>query len=254
MGIDILTLAAARAGKGGGSASKYKKPDWGADTAIVDFLPETTFEASEDMGGMAPITNPLPYTLVGGNTYEVIYNGTRYSCVCFDEDNGAGGGALYLGNAAATGIEAPASDEPFVFASFYGSALDDMGVPGIAMPLDGSTSFTLSIKGESGEIHKIPNEYTDFAPLNVTATVDGTTIKLSVTYKEIIEAIEIGKSVYVNGSGHVYTLASVDNNNNEIMFTSFIYITNSLHIYYLKVYVDNTVKSGLLPVDINPND
>lgn len=52
MSIDILTLAAARAGKGGGSASKYKQPEWGAETGIVDILPETAISVGETMEGV----------------------------------------------------------------------------------------------------------------------------------------------------------------------------------------------------------
>ena len=234
-------------GSGGGSTSKYKQPEWGAETAIVDILPETTFEATEDMDGMAPVMESLPYTLVGGNTYEVIYNGTSYSCVCLDEDNGNDGGTLCLGNAAATGIEAPVSDEPFVFVMFYGSALDDMGVPGIAMPLDGSVTFTLSIKGESGEIHKIPAEYAEqvpYAPLIVTfpGLSDGDRMP-HPGYLEIKKAIDSGRNVYMDYGD--FRLRFAGYNLESIIFEHITYQSDALNV--LRITVDNgTVPNFLI--------
>lgn len=186
--------------------SQYQQPDWGVDTTtIVDILPETTFEASEDTGGMAPITNPLLYDLVGGNTYEVRYNGSSYSCVCFNFSDGReGSGQLYLGNAAAAGNEdAPATDEPFVVAIFYGTSLEENGVPGMVIPLDGSATFTLSIRGASNEMHAIPAKYVEHAPvaplLVTVVRLSASDLSVSIldtTFSDIAKAINSGRIVY----------------------------------------------------------
>lgn len=182
--------------------SKYTQPEWGEDKTIVDIMPETTFEASEDMGGMAPITNSLLYTLVGGAAYEVIYNGISYNCICYDFNDGReGSGQLILGNAQAAIEDAPATDDPFLVAIFYGASLEESGVPGMAVPLDGSTSFTLSIKGASNEVRAIPAKYVEHAPvapLIVTPNfLNSTTGSSSHTFDAIYNAIISGRKVFV---------------------------------------------------------
>ena len=80
MGIDILTLAAARAGKGsGGSASKYKQPDWGVESTEV--LKEQHLLPEQANGMGFGIYEPLSNDLVVGEKYIVMWNDTEYTCI-----------------------------------------------------------------------------------------------------------------------------------------------------------------------------
>ena len=251
MAIDILTLAAAKAtaGGGGGSTSKYNQPDWGADMAIVDILPEATYEPTEDAGGIAVIMSALPYSLVDGNTYEVNYNGTSYNCNCRFAETGYKSGTFILGNGKAAGYEDfPSTDEPFVIGIYDDVTAAESGFYGMIAPLDGSSTFTVSIKGVSGEIHKIPNDYTDMTPLIGRVTQEDTTLKLDVSYEDIINAIEAGKNVYLRFGIETYTLASYGI---EVVFTYVIGISPTyLDVKYLQVKQNNDLDSGTTKISV----
>lgn len=188
MGIDILTLAAARAGKGGGSASKYKQPDWGAETAIVDLLPETELTVMEEVGAALLMQE---VTLTEGNVYTVNFNGTEYDCTAVHGDNMSG---VALGNVGAMLEGMPVTDDPFIFMAISEEDRENFaGACAMVVPLDGSTTFTLSIKGEKAEIHTIPAEYIQkVEPLYVQANGSTST----VSCKKIVECIKAGIPVF----------------------------------------------------------
>lgn len=199
----------------GGGGGKYKQPEWGASTEIVDILPETTFEVSEETGGMAPIMEPLPCLLAEGETYEVDYNGASYSCVCRVR-SGDTTTEYNLGNTNAIGDEsAPATDEPFAIAFADETTAAEMGYYGVVVPLDGSTTITLSIKGPSGEIKTIPQKYVEPAPVpplrisivgqDVQAD-DNLMYTLNVDVTDIRKAIVSGRMVYFDQNGRLFGL------------------------------------------------
>ena len=198
MGIDILTLAAARAGKGsGGSASKYKQPDWGAETAIVDILPEAEYTATAETEGAAPVMQLVP--LVAEQVYTVTYNGVEYNCTAMPIEEDGVVTSFALGNMAIEGGED--TGEPFlcVFAA-RDEAASEMGLYGIILPLDGSTTFTLSIKGAGEIIHPIPAEYTENESV-LRVNLGYNYSSADKTYDEIMAAINAGKFVYARMQG-----------------------------------------------------
>lgn len=233
MGIDILTLAAAMAGKGGGSASKYKQPEWGADTAIVDILPETELTILEEVGAAMVMQE---VTLTEGNVYTVKFNGTEYACTAISNSSTG----LLLGNAGAIDETFPVTSEPFIFMAIPEEQREQyMGAYAIVVPLDGSTSFTLSIKNTTGEIHKIPAEYTELSPLIVNLIVEGTTGKMDVAFADIMKAIRAGKNVYVNNGTFMYPLNYI--RDDEITFGGFYHDDTDTRVRFYRLLADETL-------------
>lgn len=207
MGIDILTFAAARAGKGGGgSASKYKQPEWGADTTIVDILPETELTILEEVGASL-IMQEVPLT--AGNVYTVNFNGTEYACATISN----GSENLLLGNAGAIDETFPVTDEPFIFMTIPEEQRDQyMGACAVAVPLDGSETFTFAIKGDGTAYKRIPSEYIgtydqpkwgeekDAVVLPETE-VASTQFDITTQF-----TLEIGKTYYVYWNGTKYSV------------------------------------------------
>ena len=113
----------------------------------VEILPETALQGADDDGDgvndMFVLTQPVNDPLVTGEMYTVIYNGAAYDCVA-TEMNGEHG----LGN---IGLITGTGDtgEPFVFSTVNDADSNEAGVYGMAMPLDGAASVTLSITKEA---------------------------------------------------------------------------------------------------------
>lgn len=202
--------------------SQYKQPEWGAETAIVDILPETELTILEEVGAAMVMQE---VTLTEGNVYTVKFNGTEYACTAISN----GSENLLLGNAGAVDETFPVTDEPFIFMTIPEEQRDQyMGACAIAMPLDGSTSFTLSIRGESGEIHKIPAEYAEHAPvepliITVTEMHSGVNsgYKIDRTWNEIEQAIVSGRMVYFSYAREMYSIANFEPDNKRVWFFRF---------------------------------
>lgn len=94
------------------------------------------------------------FPLVEGAEYTVHWNGTPYKCTCIPMAMGSYTG-LGLGNIGAlTG--GTNTGEPFCLGVFD---QEDAPVPAAAMPLDGSTSLTISITGMTENIKPVPQKY-----------------------------------------------------------------------------------------------
>lgn len=234
MGIDILTLAAARAGKGsGGGGSKYKQPEWGAETAIVDILPETAISVGETMEG---VIEPRFY-VVEGKKYTVNYNGIDYVCNARTVD-----GILALGNVEFL-VDAGDTGEPFVISPFNDEEASEYGAGGVIYSIDGSTSVTLSINGEVEVIHAIPTKYIGNT-MRVTVSHDKTADK---TYEEIETAIENGVIVQVffdavgNLSENGYTVYTLS----QFIKGAGIFFYNGGFRQILTIASDGTINVGM---------
>ena len=221
-------------GGSGGSASKYKQPEWGADTAIVDILPEETHNAAQVEGGMAMFTLPsINYALAGGKVYEVKYNGTSYNCPCHVQSGGENGDMYCLGNVGLLGYDGvEMTEEPFVIILSYVEGV----FTGQMIALDGSETVTLSIKGESGEIHKIPADYVLLEPMIVTITPVSGAILTNYTFDEIIKAINNGRSVFVKNDN--YLLSFTNMQTGSLWFTGVNeYTADYFTVIMIEIYV-----------------
>lgn len=208
----------------GAAGGKYKQPEWGAETAIVDILPETELTILEEVGAAMVMQE---VTLTEGNVYTVNYNGTEYACTTISN----GDANLLLGNAGAIDETFPVTDEPFIFMTIPKEQRDQyMGAYAIAMPLDGTTSFTLFIRGEVETVYKIPSKYVDdHAPIILEYGTDG---KVPMTSGEIITAIKAGRQVYLDHliDSAFYTFDSInDHGTPKFRYTALD------HVYYATV-------------------
>lgn len=165
--------------------SKYKQPEWGAEEVVL--LPETelAFAMNDDLGMDCAFVE-LSQALAADTSYTINFNGVVYNCKSIAADDGS----IIVGNATALG--GTGNDEPFM--------LLETGGMNIVVPLDGSTSATMSIA--ECTIHKIHAPYTvaETMCVHVTAPLDGT-ITADKTYAEILEAVDAGVFVFLDVIG-----------------------------------------------------
>lgn len=137
--------------------SKYLNEalQFGAETKVI--LPETTIEVVAEMEG-APISAALSVEV--GKTYAVMWNGTKYVCTAQATPSGGGVSGAILGNFG-TITGGASTGEPFVIVCLDADSAAAMGVGGLAGPLDGSESITLSIILDN--ITKLDSKYLDEA-------------------------------------------------------------------------------------------
>lgn len=165
----------------------------------VVILPETVATMGE---GQAFITTPLSATPTDGATAKVTYNGTEYICTIAHANEG-GVESFVMGNFAAAGMPFDGSnpDAPFVVA-LLPDGMD--GAYGMVIPLDGSTTVTLSIVqvGEASGGESAGGGYLYFTG---TATMNSNTnngeATFDKTFAEVLAAIKGKKPVFCALSG-----------------------------------------------------
>ena len=176
-------------------------------TEMSVLFPEAQIETIDPDTEGAPMLVPN-FIPVAGNTYQVKWNGTVYTCTAnIVEQDGMSG--VVIGNMAALG--GVNSGEPFVMAY---SETETEGAT-MAMSLDGSTSATVEIKGEV--IHTIDPKflpegigYTEGSVIFPEATVTGADIGLPYPAIELPDlVIEEGKTYNIKWNGTVYTRTAI---------------------------------------------
>lgn len=116
------------------------------EQGMVEVLAETTVALSDD--GEANIE---PFTLAGGDTYIVKWNGVEYECIAQDLSAMVGSEAYSLGNHKAMGMED--TGEPFIITSMPSHGTGMIGA------FDGSATLTISIYQESEVVHHLDPKY-----------------------------------------------------------------------------------------------
>lgn len=166
-----------------------KGTPWIEEGGMVEVLPETTVTGEE--GYELFIPNIIDVTV--GATYIVTHNGVDYEQVgqAVDVDGISAVGFGDLTNFGATG-----NGEPFTMIIFPADIASQMGVGGMLVNADGSTSATISIYGEGEIAHPIdprclPEGVPTLFNVNVTTSDDGYTA--DKTYAEIyVKAFDEG--------------------------------------------------------------
>ena len=223
--------------------SMYQQPEWGAETAIVDILPETTIAipTEEPMVLLEGFTG-----LVKGNKYIVNWNGTEHTYIAVNIQDYIGYEGtteqIAIGNMAAAGIPGLEDDgNPYVIMTDVEQGFT------MAVAFDGSTSATLSIKGEGNEIHAIPADYVEHAPaapMVVTINISGSYVLTNYSYDEIQKAVRSGRSVLIDTGETVLPLSSITDE--AIFFTGVTDMSEShCLLFTLRVYVDNEGRTAV---------
>ena len=197
----------------GGSGGASTWDDLGSTYGEGFVLPECSPIFDESVENFI-FTEAFP--LVEGNEYTVNWNGTPYKCICSRMAvNGITG--LGLGNIGAiTG--GTNTGEPFCLGVY-----DDpeaLGFPASAMPMDGSTTITISITAILEKITPVPEKY---LPKNgilyvdadkfLYKTADTSNPKNLLSTRELRTMFEIGTALYVavitDDGSEVYRTPSV---------------------------------------------
>lgn len=140
------------------TASDYiKNRPFYTETRLTEILPETEWVGDPDQNGQAVLPNLI--TLEVGKTYTVNYNGMDYECVVIDgTEIGIPIPVWVLGNLSLmTGGEN--TGEPFVMAVYPPEVAEWQLFAIMLVPIDGSTSGTLSISGKTEYTKKIDKKF-----------------------------------------------------------------------------------------------
>jgi hypothetical protein len=146
----------------------------------VEILPTSTAIdiGSSIMGELYVVGNPI--TLVEGKTYTVTYNGVAYESVASAITIPSIGAAIGLGDVGLLATGSPTGAYPFVLA--VNDAIAGEGASCAIIPLNGSTSITVSIVGYAEVVHRMPAKYLpeapviDISPYFTAVVMNGSTI------------------------------------------------------------------------------
>ena len=170
-----------------------------------ELLPTTQCHHSSSQGfHFIPGTIPV---LTVGKTYEVTYNGVKYTTTAFElppiEILGGAEGLVGLGNPAVLGLGN--NNQPFLAAIFPPGAQNLLC--GFIAALDEATSVTVSIFGPAEVIHPLPAKF-----LSAKGTVivkgaenDDGYVTTDMNFSEVFEQLAIGNTaqLVVNGRSDV---------------------------------------------------
>ena len=142
-------------------------------------------------GGMLGATiETVPLT--AGNAYKIVWDGTPYTCIAAEANNG-----VAVGNLAAVG--GAGNGEPFIIATF-GTGGSTVGLRSQLIVLEGGAEHTVSISEYSETIHPMAPE---FLPAGVGGNdrefiIDAIMdyhgqLTADKTYDEILAALQSGK-------------------------------------------------------------
>ena len=174
-------------------------------------LPECNIEYDED--GSVINTSEIPlFNLIPGNEYTVNWNGVHYKCTAAAM-NIDGITVAFVGDIGFVETGTPATGEPFVIGTMSGQME--------LVPLDGSTSVTLSITTEQGEVvHKLDNKYLNLSWLPIiekgVVLLEKTVVESNksavVEFTEFTHAVTLGQVVHVEYDSVRYecTIAEVE--------------------------------------------
>ena len=123
---------------------------------IADVLPET--QAMYDAGeGIFAIPDNFP--MESGKTYTVNWNGTPYVCTAETVEGFFPVPVCALGDTNAVIYGRPSGIAPFCMASLPDEFAAQFGAGTVIMPLDGTTSLTISVSGEVEKVEKLSGKY-----------------------------------------------------------------------------------------------
>lgn len=144
---------------------------WAEDSGeMVELLPETEFEFTEENDGATPLPNAVE--LSDGMVCTVTFNGTEYICTALEiEMEGAKG--WILGNRVF--ITEEDTGEPFMICVFSQEMAALAGIPGMVCCFDESiTTATISIRAKNMIYHKLDNRYLDIDGIKNSFGIAGT--------------------------------------------------------------------------------
>lgn len=174
----------------------------------VTLLEETTLITSEEADDGAFI--PSVIDLTGISEIEVTYNGTKYVCpITVDDSEGLM--SYYFGDLSLMSEDIESTGEPFVGLFFDTTSAEAAGIPGLILPLDGSTEFTVSIAYTDEVVTPIPKKYlTELrGQKTYVLDLDSGTASSAPPLMEEMDTAELQNSMIVIRNGKEYTVTGI---------------------------------------------
>lgn len=186
---------------GGGGDGNHAPADWNAKAGEPGHVLNRTHWVEDRIGEVLPecqlipgdeaFSYPITPELINGEKYTVVWNGVGYECTALKIE-----GTFALGNLGVMDESLEATEDPFVVLIIPGYMLQ-------AMPLDGSTSVTLAIRGVIETVHKlaekfVPNYYTKI--VNVEADIQNdvvTPTSADVSYSDLKKYVNENRRLVV---------------------------------------------------------
>jgi hypothetical protein len=129
---------------------------------LTEFCPETTVTTGDLGMGLPAAILPISVPLVEGFTYDIMWNGTQYSCVAFNYSNNL----VVVGNKQWLDSTDENTGEPFIMS--FSEEASAFGVM-TSEPM----TVTISIVERTETVHKIPEKYVPATPLFIDVEVGG---------------------------------------------------------------------------------
>ena len=160
-------------GSGSGGVSSWNdltdKPFY-AEHSETFILPETMMDMESSEG---VISEPLGGSMVIGESYTVMWNGTEYTCIAKQTEALVGIMITCLGNLGVIDDNFERTEEPFIFIAIPEEYFITLGFCAGVIPLDDSSSITMSIFGPSSVYHTLDRQ---FLPKELNSNlINGTT-------------------------------------------------------------------------------
>lgn len=178
--------------------------------AEVVILPETTLELYPDEPALY-IETPLSATPTDGAVAKIVYNGVEYtSPISYGVDNG--NDVYMIGNLEPIGMTGGNPDAPFT-AMLMPDGADGGAFYGMVMPLDGSTTVTISIVQEGGAAGGVESAGGGVMTARVEASSSKKDMALSGCDKkfgEFMAAYKAGKLIRI--------IAATEDNGNPVEY------------------------------------
>ena len=138
-----------------------------SEITMTEILPEC--QLTRNSNGAFIFADKL--NIVEGGTYIVKWNGVSYTCVAWSTELG---GATYTG--LGNGIQQGMTDtgEPFYLMQYPDNIAAQVGLYAAAIPLDSSTTLTISIVEKVEEAHKLDEKYLPDSAINIQSDWNAT--------------------------------------------------------------------------------
>lgn len=104
--------------------------------------------------GFGELAIKTPFIIPVNSICTINYNGKEYDCKPFEMD-----GFVVVGNAKPISNALPGNNEPFLILSASGMDMTGSGCFGLLLPMDGTSSGTISIRTVVEDLKKIPEKF-----------------------------------------------------------------------------------------------
>ena len=228
-------------------AKEYSQPDWNANEGepghilnrpfYSDYKTETLLETTTltadasfaNFEGVAVLPGPL--ALQEGMICNVVYNGAAYTCTVKAADF-QGLSCFAFGNQIV--VTGENTGEPFTVCAFSEDSTAITGIYGGVFPVDGSTTFSMSIASITEIVTPVPEKYLTKArgQKKYTIDLDSSTTDVSVDTLMKMDAAEIQSVLTVIYEGLPHSASVEEMASETVSGTTFSSILFSVHLAY----------------------